>query len=180
MANVITNRKSGFITRSGVRRRQMTWLTGVNSSAVTTLAAGAQVLFSSLNAAALALRPFTIVRTRGLLSVFSDQQASSEVFFGAAGDVVVTEQATGVGITAVPVPMANQNSDWFWFEFFSGNFRQASAVGIMAGEVSRTVIDSKAMRKVDEGDDLATIVDNGSSTTGINFLLLNRTLIKLH
>ena len=74
---------------------------------------GGTVLFS-LNAAALALRPFTIVRTRFLVSVVTDQVAADELVLGALGMAVVSDQAVAIGVTAVPTPITDMGSD-LWF-----------------------------------------------------------------
>ena len=68
MANVIVSRKSGFIRRGGSMRRETAWLTDPTAE-VTMSGAPTALLISSLNAAALALRPFTIIRTRGVIYI---------------------------------------------------------------------------------------------------------------
>ncbi len=62
MANVFSSHKSGFIRRSGGQRRQTQWI-GVGETSSNLSAAGSVILFSGFTAAALTLRPFTIVRT---------------------------------------------------------------------------------------------------------------------
>jgi len=42
------------------------------------------------------------------------------------------------------------------------------------------VLDSKAMRKVQEGQDIAIVLENGSALDGMLFLLQFRMLVKLH
>ncbi len=72
MANIITARRSGFVRRGGSQRRQTLWFGGV--SVQSTLAgASTAILQTSLNAAALALRPFTVVRNHGFVFLESDQ-----------------------------------------------------------------------------------------------------------
>ncbi len=75
--------------------------------------AASSVLLSSLNAAALALRPFTIVRTRGIAHMVSDQVIASETPFGALGFAVVSDQGSAIGVTAVPVPIPDVGSCLF-------------------------------------------------------------------
>ena len=71
MANINVGRKSGFIVRGGARRRETLWIG--DTLIETTIATGTTaVLLSTLNAAALALRPFTVVRTRGAVNISSD------------------------------------------------------------------------------------------------------------
>ena len=71
MANIRVGRKSGFIVRGGKSRRESTWI-ALNTVEATLGGAPTAVLMNSLNAAALALRPFTVVRSRGTILVFSD------------------------------------------------------------------------------------------------------------
>ncbi len=60
MANISTGRKSGFIIRGGAKRRETVCFGGASFAQV--LAANTSVaLVLALNAAALALRPFTVV-----------------------------------------------------------------------------------------------------------------------
>ncbi len=62
MANIRTGRKSGLILRGGAMRRETFWVGGTVTQTV--VVAGANpVLLTSLSTLALALRPFTIVRT---------------------------------------------------------------------------------------------------------------------
>jgi len=182
MANISRSRKSGYTIRGGVKRRETAWLGGDGSS--TALATpSAVVLISSLNAAALQLRPFTVVRTRGLVGVSSDQQAATEDYGGAFGICVVSDQAIAIGVTAVPTPITDDNSDlWFMIERVHGRFSFGSNIGFREVGQFRT-FDSRAMRKVEEGQDLSGVVESeaaGYTASGCIFKAYARILIKLH
>jgi len=115
MANINIGRKSGFIRRGGVMRRESAWLAGVEVQSA--IGAGGAVLISGLNALALALRPFTIVCTRGYLWLRSDQIIATEDQTVYYGNAVVSDQAVAIGITAVPTPFTNSASDlWYTYE----------------------------------------------------------------
>ena len=178
MANIRTSHKSGFITRNGVRRRQSLWL--AIAAVDTTLGAAATAVITNLSPATiLALRPFTIVRTRGELFVRSDQSAATEDFVVSMGYSVVTDQAIAIGVTAVPTPRTDQSSDqYFVYETVCGQF---SLVGTSVVEnfTSRT-FDSKAMRKVEDGQDIAFVVEAGLIGFGAQVLTTARMLVKLH
>ncbi len=182
MANIRASRKSGFILRNGVRRRETAWIGGTGFTqalaATTTVA-----LVTSLNAAALANRPFTIVRTRGVIQVRSDQSAASETYGASYGEVVVSDQASAIGVTAVPTPTADSGSDlWFVYEFVIGRFIFSTAAAFTDVGFER-VVDSRAMRKVEEGQDLVTVVEGpgaGVGATGSTISGFTRTLVKLH
>ncbi len=171
----------GFVGRSRVARRETLWIAAVDNGQFSTLLSNAAVFFSSLNVAALALRPFTVVRVRGLLTVKSDQIANIEQGNIAAGIAVVSDQAVAVGVTAMPTPVTESGSDlWMFHQFLTFGFVISSAVGIAAPGITQMVIDNKAMRKVAEGEDLVTLVENESTTAGCQFKLSTRVLIKLH
>ena len=71
-------------------RRETTWFE-FQPVEVTIAAASTGILIFSLNAAALALRPFTIVRTRMLFNLRSDQAAAPETQRAAVGIAVVSD-----------------------------------------------------------------------------------------
>ena len=180
MANVHTNRKSGFIRRAGVMRRENLWF--FQPMAITTLAAAnSAAIVTVLNAAALALRPFTVVRTRGIMHLRSDQSAASENYIASLGFAVVSEQAADIGITAVPTPETDRGSDlWFVFESLAGRFEVTTDIGRVEQGIWRDV-DSRAMRKVEDGQDLVQVVENSAlSAAGSTMTTGFRQLVKLH
>ncbi len=177
MARLSLNRKSGFIQRSGVMRRETLWIGGTFQN--TTITGATATLLTTLSAAALALRPFTIVRTRGLVHYSTDQEAADETPLGAYGQCVVSEQASAIGVSAIPTPVTDSSSDaWFMYEALMDNYQFRSGVGANSiGEQFR--IDSKAMRKVEDGFDIVTVLEN-AATDGLRALTFTRTLVKLH
>ncbi len=178
MANVHTSNRSGFIRRSGVRRRETIWASLARINAVLASSADAS-LMASLNAAALALRPFTVVRFRGTWLARSDQSAASELYIANYGMAVVSDQAIAVGVTAVPTPATDLASDlWFVSEQWIGRF---DLVGTsISSEITSKPIDSKAMRKVEEGQDIAFVGEAGIGGGGVNMDVTGRFLLKLH
>jgi len=110
--------------------RDTLWFQG--ASAQTTIATvSTATLVTSLSAGALAFRPFTVVRTRGVLHLRSDQFANSESQSAAYGRCVVSDQAVAIGVTAVPTPITDNGSDlWFVYEMLKTRVEVSSAVGI--------------------------------------------------
>ncbi len=172
-------RKSGHIIRGGrtIRRTTM-WLSG-NFATNTLASTNAVALIGTLNAAGLALRPFTVVRTRGNMFLRSDQTSALELYSTSMGFAIVSDQAVAIGVTAVPTPETDMASDlWYVYEQMTSIFTFVSGVGFHpAGGISRTY-DSKAMRKVDVGQDIAQVIEC-PSTSGV-FSDQSRILIKLH
>ena len=180
MARISTSRKSGLVLRGGSMRKETLWFKGLEFLQVIGGAA-APVLLGSLNAAALALRPFTVVRTRGAIHLSSDQIAADEVYGAAYGQAVVSDQAAAIGVTAVPTPVTDDNSDlWFVFEYMFGSFVFSDATGASESGITQTTIDSKAMRKVQEGEDIVLVLERATNGFGITALGYTRMLIKLH
>ncbi len=135
-------------------------------------------LITTFNAAALAIRPFTIIRTRGIIGVRSDQSGATESFIGDLAMSVVTNQATLVGVTAVPTPLTDKGSDMFFvYEQVISRFQQGDATGQMLNMTS-IQYDSKAMRRVNDDQDLAVVVEN--ELNGCVIVHSGRMLIKLH
>jgi len=178
MANIRTSRKSGFL-RGGVRRRETLWL-GVAPS-VTTLSGPSQaLLFTGFPASILDLRPFTVVRVRGQLHVSSDQSGATENYEAALGMAIVSDQALAIGVTAVPTPFTDSASDlWFLYEAMQGRLDQNTTAGILETGHGRS-FDSRAMRKVEDGQDLAISVETASTSAGAVIMKSGRMLLKLH
>ncbi len=173
--NRVVRRSGGFGRRSPGRLTE--WASDPFGTDFRSLAASSFVIVSSLDAAGLAKRPFTITRTVGSLYVVSDQLAAPEFPFGAVGGMVVSEKAVATGATAVSDPVTQASSDeWFMYQNFA--VLGESGGGARYG-LSRFEFDSRAQRKVQDGEDFVFVVANASATDGMQFFLLLRTLVKL-
>ncbi len=179
MPNLKINRKSGFVHRAGVMRRETRWVQILET--VTTLsAASVAALFTGFGTVELGLRPFTIVRTRMFFHAKSDQSAATETWQGGIGMAVVSDQALAIGVTAVPVPFTDNASDLFFlYQTLAGVFTFKDASGIAELGAWKDV-DSRAMRKVEDGQDLAITIQASSISNGVNIIKAGRMLIKLH
>ncbi len=173
MANRSFRRGASAISSN--RRTQ--WTASADIAGYTTLAAAASVLDQTLSNAV----QTTVMRTRGSISVLSDQIITSEEPFGAIGMCIVSDQAAAVGISSIPTPMTEAESDlWFVHEFFYAPVTFVTAVGM--GDISQTFhFDSKAMRKVAPNE---TIFGSVSAETEVGaatlaFVADTRMLVKL-
>jgi len=168
-------RRSNFV-RS--QRRESLWFffdgTFVNLTAV------GGTITHSLNAAALALRPFTIIRSRFELSFDTDQTAAAENQIGAWAMAVVSDQASAVGVAAVPTPVTDAGSDLFFaYQPMVNAVQFATQVGFQ-NTSRRYTVDSKAMRKVEDGQDVIIVAEFDASGAGFNLGIAGRVLIKTH
>ncbi len=178
MANIRRSRAGGFI-RGGRSRRETLWI-GVDP-AVVGLTVGGGTLTHALNASALALRPFTITRSRMTIQWSSDQTAATERQFGAYGLAVVSDEALAIGVTAVPTPVTDSSSDlWLLHQWLMSQFIVTSAIG-SESVYQQIDIDSKAMRKVEDGQDIAFVGELATGVSdGFTLLVAGRLLVKLH
>ncbi len=169
--------RGGHAVISSRPRRLTEWLARDGQVASVAMSANTVVLDATLDAAEKAKLPFTVVRTIGRLFVISDQAAGAEDQVGAIGALVVTDTASALGVTAIPDPVTDGDSDvWFLFKHFSG-----SSSGINTGRMGWGVdFDSRAMRKVQEGEDIAFVITNQSTSFGLRYWWQVRMLIKLH
>ncbi len=136
-------------------------------------------LINSFNAATLATRPFTIVRVRGFFGIRSDQISTDEDYDAALGYAVVTDQASAIGVTAVPTPHTDQSSDMFFvYEALMGRHRTQSAVGFEENALTWMHYDSKAMRKVNDDQDLVVVIESSAISVGTQVHHTARLLIK--
>ncbi len=161
------------------RRREMVWIGG--GPFITSLNSSGVALISSLNAAALAARPFTIVRARGWLKIISDQTANTENSFAVYGHIVAKETAVGAGIASLPTPVTEAFADFHVYEMLSSGIKVVSAVSTFEGGFQRG-FDSKAMRKVQDDDDIAEVAEAPASGISEGMTLTSgfRILVKLH
>ena len=146
-----------------------------------TIVGGSVQLLGTLNAAALASRPFTILRTRLLVTFQSDQTATSETPFGSYGHIVVSDAASAIGVTAIPDPSGisgDADADWHVWQAVHHGMKSLTSVGITWGGISQYVVDSKAMRKVGPNEDLVNMFS--SENVGADLNVNGRILIQLH
>ncbi len=180
MANIRTARRSGLVLRGGKNRRSTVWIqVGETNNTITS--ASTAVLFTGLDATSLTLRPLTVVRTHVQLHMASDQEVADEIQQCALSFAVVSEQALAIGVTAVPTPFTDAGSDaFFYWQQLTTRFLLGSAVGFSGDFGVWKDTESKAMRKVEEGEDIAAVIESSSLSNGFNFIKSGRMLLKLH
>ncbi len=159
-----------------VVRRGTQWVGSATETGVTALAGSSVVLDQAFSFG----EPATIIRIRGGFWVQTDQNATTERPIGAIGMAVVTDQALAIGVTAVPTPITDMESEQFllWYPFFT-DVRFATAAAYNHNTGAYVPLESKAMRKVDDSKSIVVVVENISSV-GLQYLMHFRMLVKLH
>jgi len=172
-------RRSSRVFRSGGKTRRLTqWTSTDPETAYIGLAAATALLDSTFVTDA--NNPETIIRVRGLLSLQSDQDGQDEQAFGAVGLAVVSDQAVAIGVTAIPTPYADAESDfWMMHQFWCSPVNFNSAVGVAMPSDRQYEFDSKAMRKITPDQTLCLVIENGSSAFGVLYRLDLRILSKV-
>ncbi len=147
-----------------------------------TTVSGAGSLLNSLTTAELARRPFTIIRTHLEMQIVTDQSANSEFQLAGLGMCVVSDQAAAIGVTAVPTPLTDLDSDlWFVHQLLFCNQQIISAIGFTNPSGVRMAIDSKAARKVNDAENVVvTAQQNSILGDGFSMQVGGRLLIKEH
>ncbi len=164
-------------TRGGRQVRETLWI-GIGTVEAALTGAPTAVILNALNAAALALRPFTVIRTRMVMFGRSDQVIAGESWGVDVAGVVVSEQASAIGVTAVPTPATDVGSDlFFMYEQIFGRFQFLDSTGAVNMGVFKQ-IDSKAMRRVNEDQDVLIVAEN--EVNGVQLITSGRILVKLH
>ncbi len=169
--------------RGGRSQRRTTMWIDIAANTNTIAAASTAVLSAALNAGALALRPFTIVRTHLFWHITSDQSAASEIYGAAIGMCVVSDQARAVGVTAIPNPSSDAESDLFFlWDFQAGlfGFKDATGVFEQGPQTHGYRIDSKAMRKVNDDQDVVLAIETPALASSVATIQSGRMLLKLH
>ncbi len=167
-------------TRQGRQVRETFW-SGVTETVTTLASSNAAALISSASASLLAVRPFTVVRTHGFFGVRSDQTATSETFDAALGYAIVSDQASAIGVSAVPTPFTDLGSDMFFVhQTLMGRFLDLTAAGFEGNTLTWMHYDSKAMRRVNDDQDLTIMIETSSLSAGCAVHHVGRVLIKLH
>ena len=138
-------------------RRRTGWSAG--PSGLLTLTAAGQQAFGTTSIAA--LDGLTLARIRGelLLQLTSDAATADGFNQIAVGICDVSENAAGIGITAIPHPLADIDWDgwiWHWVGSIVDN-----AGGDAVGSGARVVIDNKSMRKTPESNVLVGVLGAG-------------------
>ena len=166
-------------------RRQTSWALGPGGTASTTLATSTSTI---LGAVAFASSDgLTVVRIRGeLMLQLLTSSAAAGGFSGAFGIGKATLDATGIGVSALPNPIDDEDWDgWLYHRYYA--LRSAGVIVLADADAANSVtsslrleVDSKAMRKLPENEALfASIqtVESGVSNMTADFN--SRVLVKL-
>ena len=152
------------IVSRGRTRSVKTWI-GTADQGEIAVASTAKVLLSSFSFT-LGLAG-TVLRSRGIISVFPQSGAADLVIDGAFGMGVVSITALATGITAIPGPFTDDSwPGWFVHQYFSNVLDVTTDVGRLLLQKSYE-IDSKAMRKVRNDEAVVLVAESRAGALNI-------------
>ena len=177
-------RVSRFLRRTGSSRRRVSWGLGPLTNGAQVVTSAGSTLFATN--AQTTLDDLTLVRLRGEFAMWLEVVGSIGDGFSRVGlgFCVVTENAAGIGISAVPSPLADIGWDgWFYHRVFAPIFGFSVTESENTGPVSqvRTEIDSKAMRKTHLTDVVVGVLETAGEVgvASLAFGAETRMLFKL-
>ncbi len=146
--------RSGFYPARGAARRRTGWSVGPGAQTPTTISGSAVTILGS--GATSLIDGQTLVRTRGHFDAFlTAATGANDGFSGAFALGIINEDAFAIGATTIMDPVADSDWEgWFFHRFFvAAQLTSTLADGVNAVMASvRFDVDSKAMRKLAEGD----------------------------
>ena len=163
-------------------RRRTGWDLGPGQNAVTEITSTSVTILGS--GIILLIDGATLVRTRGSFQAYLTAVAGAgQGFHGAIGIGIVNEDAFAVGVSTIMDPITDADFDgWLYHRFFdihSVTGTLADGVNSVGVETSFEV-DSKAMRKVTDGDVLFAAVEMSEDGTAVADVFFDsRMLFKL-
>ena len=153
-------------------RRRSSWEEGPGGTALTPLSASSVAFVGS--AVQAAIPGITVVRIRGFLSWYLTLATSAgDGFQGAFGIGIATFAAVTAGITAVPTPITEASDEnWLYHRFISIHGPVVSSTSLNDATVDKFEVDTKAMRKLDDGMAIyaaVEVVETGIATAELWF-----------
>ena len=142
--------------RSSGHKRLNQWV-GPPEQGFVSVSSGGSTLVSSLSPA----EATTLVRVRGAVSIQPGSFAADLNIVGAVGIGVVSAEAFGIGITAIPTPYSDADwPGWLMWRSFALHLDVQSAVGFDLNSAVQLEIDSKAMRRAGSNEVFVFIAES--------------------
>ncbi len=122
--------------------------------------------------------PCTLIRTVGMMVVAADTNfITNQIYSGAVGACLVRDDARAAN--AIPDPFDEASDDvWFWHQFFAAVIDDRADSDLVVSQ--NFVVDSKAQRKIVDGDAIVFSGQGGGEADGFDVALYLRVLLKLH
>ena len=161
MARRVVGLTPGPARVRGASTRRLTEWVGMLITQPITIVGSTTNLVGELTQADLSvLTPCTLIRVRGALQFTHQSRTVGHDPNGAFSISIVKENARAIGITAIPSPVSDLGDDTFLlWEPWALAMRSANEGQPLH---QRIPIDGKAMRKIEDGDGLVVVCQNGA------------------
>ncbi len=160
------------VARGGFRRgglRQRTDWTRTVFTAETVIPAATKVLMVSYVPLE---SEVTVRRSIVSMNIRSDQAAATELQVGALGMHVANDNAIAAGAASLLGPSTDRSDDaWFLWAPIMQAYVFGSAVGFENAGGRLYSVDSRAQRRIQEGQSIAVMVENAHATHAFSILL---------
>ena len=177
--------RRGFpLVRTRTARRSTAWGLGPGSTVLTNFGSTTAQILGSGMVVNPGFGKLTVVRVHGLMSAYIIAATALQDGFAAAlGIGIASGDAFGVGVTALPNPIADVAwGGWLFHSFFDCRAMtgiEADGANALSSVVQLRV-DSKAMRKLSENEVMFASVETvESGTASMNVMFDSRVLAKL-
>ncbi len=145
--------------RPTTKRQGFEWA-GAFSTNPTAVAASTKIILANYQSS----DPVTWTRAFAHLMVTSDQVAAAESAIWGVGIIIVSEDAFGIGITAIPDPIGDPGSPWWLYGLGSMNM---SPDPLAPGRVSFD-FSTKTMRRMSFNERAVLVFSNLSASHGLS------------
>ena len=103
----------------------------------------------------------TIVRTRGMVSIDPNVFSADLNVVGAFGIGIVSAEAFGIGITAIPTPYSDADwPGWLMWESFAFRLEFSDATGVTMPGSLQINVDSKGMRRIGSNEAVVFVAES--------------------
>jgi len=161
----MTRLRRGFPARGG-RKRQSTWIAPADQATVN-VASGTSVIIASFDPAGAGMLAPTIVRSRGAVGIVPTFSGADLAISGAYGVCIVSDEAFAAGTASIPRPFDDADwGGWFVWRSFFGKFEFDVQGNVFPNNLIDQV-DSKAMRKVSNGETIVMMAESQSGAIAI-------------
>jgi len=174
--------RGSFPARARSQRRRSAWDAGPGGTAVTSLSNNTPAFLGSAVTPTAGAAPLTVVRIRGQVDVMLTlATAAGDGWQGAIGIGLATTAAVVAGISSVPTPTTEQGDEnWLWWHVFSVHNPLVSSSELNGmGAYQRIEIDTKAMRKFDDGMSIYAAINQVETGTATMDVFLDTRMLTL-
>ena len=101
----------------------------------------------------------TVVRARGEIIISLDGPADGDKKIIGLGLKIMSDDQAGGATSSMASPITDADADWWWHAFVPLQSQSATQDQALGDQVARVMVDTKAMRKVKQNQNVVLVVD---------------------